>query len=44
MLLLIRDIDDPFDYSNEGQKKGGAEVDLFSLDEYRTRFAQRLGS
>ncbi len=42
MLRLIRDIDDPFDYSPDGSKRGGAEVELFPLAEYRARLAQRL--
>lgn len=43
MLRLIRDIDDPFDYSTDGTKRGGAEVDLFPIDEYRARLAKRVG-
>jgi hypothetical protein len=43
MLRLIRDIDDPFDYAPDGSKRGGAEVDLFPLDEYRARLAKRVG-
>jgi hypothetical protein len=42
MLRLIRDIDDPFDYAADGSKRGGAEVDLFPLDEFRARLAARL--
>ncbi len=42
MLRLIKDIDDPFDYAPDGAKLGGAEVDLFPLDEYRARLASRL--
>ena len=42
MLRLIKDVDDPFDYRTDGTKVGGAEVDLFPLDEYRTRLAARL--
>jgi hypothetical protein len=42
MLRLIKDIDDPFDYHPDGSKKGGAEVELFPLDEYRARLAARL--
>ena len=41
MLRLIRDIDDPFDYSPDGTKGGGAEVDLTPLDEYQTRLKSR---
>lgn len=43
MLRLIRDIDDPFDFAPDGQKRGGAEVDLFPIDEYRARLARRIG-
>lgn len=42
MVRLIRDIDDPFDYESDGAKKGGAEVELFPIDEYRARLAARL--
>jgi len=42
MLRLIRDIDDPFDYAPDGSKRGGAEVELFPLDEFRARIASRL--
>jgi hypothetical protein len=41
MLRLIKDIDDPFDFNPDGTKKGGAEVDLFPIDEYRARLATR---
>ena len=41
MLRLIRDIDDPFEYSADGAK-GAAEVELFPLDEYLLRAKQRL--
>lgn len=44
MLRLIRDIDDPFDYAADGQKQGGAEVDLFPLDEYHQRLSARVGA
>lgn len=44
MLRLIKDIDDPFDFHEDGTKRGGAEVDLFPLDEYRARLAARLES
>jgi hypothetical protein len=43
MLRLIKDIDDPFDFAPDGSKNGGAEVDLFPLDEYRERLAARIG-
>ena len=41
MLRLIRDVDDPFDYAPDGQK-GGAEVELFPIDEYRVRIEARV--
>lgn len=44
MLRLIRDIDDPFDFAADGSKQGGAEVDLFPLDEYRERLAARVAA
>jgi hypothetical protein len=44
MLRLIRDIDDPFDFAEDGSKRGGAEVDLFPIDEYRARLAARIGT
>ncbi len=43
MLRLIKDIDDPFDFNEDGSKRGGAEVDLFPIDEYRHRLAARIG-
>ncbi len=43
MLRLIRDIDDPFDFAPDGSKRGGAEVDLFPIEEYRARLAARMG-
>jgi len=42
MLRLIKDVDDPFEYRTDGSKVGGAEVELFPLDEYRTRLTARL--
>lgn len=42
MLRLIKDIDDPFEYAPDGTKQGGAEVDLFPIDEYRARLAARV--
>lgn len=33
MIRLIRDIDDPFEYSEDPSKNGGAEVSLFPLTE-----------
>jgi len=44
MLRLIKDIDDPFDFTEDGKKRGGAEVDLFPIDEYRERLSKRIGS
>jgi hypothetical protein len=41
MLRLIRDIDDPFEYSADGDK-GAAEVELFPLEEYLARAKARL--
>ena len=42
MLRLIRDIDNPFDYGEDGTQRGSAEVSLFPLQEYRERLAARL--
>ena len=42
MLRLIRDIDNPFEYSADGKQHGRAEVELWPLDEYRARLAARL--
>ena len=42
MLRLIKDIDDPFEYAPDGSKVGGAEVELFPLDEYLTRLRARV--
>src|SRR5262249_34475821 len=41
MLRLIRDIDDPFECSADGDK-GAAEVDLFPLEEYLARRPNRF--
>ena len=41
MLRLIRDIDDPFEYSENGAK-GAAEVELFPITEYAARLRARL--
>jgi len=41
MVRLIRDIDDPFEYS-EGGQRGAAEVELFPLDEYVQRLTTRV--
>ncbi len=43
MLRLIKDIDDPFEYAADGSKQGGAEVELFPLDEYLARLKSRIG-
>jgi hypothetical protein len=42
MLRLIRDLDDPFDYSPDGSR-GAVEVELFPLKEYLDRLKARLG-
>lgn len=42
MLRLIRDLDDPFDYS-EGGAAGSVEVELFPLKEYLARLRSRAG-
>jgi hypothetical protein len=42
MLRLIKDIDDPFEYAPDGRKVGGAEVELFPLDEYLARLEARV--
>lgn len=42
MLRLIRDVDDPFDYSADGKQRGGAEVELFPIAEYRERLSTRV--
>jgi hypothetical protein len=41
MVRLIRDIDDPFDYQTDGSHGGGAEVEMFPVEEYRERLAAR---
>ena len=43
MLRLIKDIDDPFDYHADGRTRGGAEVEMFPIEEYRARLASRVG-
>lgn len=43
MLRLIRDIDDPFEYAEDGVR-GAAEVELFPLEEYVVRLRARSGS
>ncbi len=42
MLRLIRDIDNPFEYSPDGRQTGRAEVELWPIDEYRARLAARV--
>lgn len=42
MLRLIRDIDNPFEYASDGKQSGRAEVELWPLDEYRARLAERV--
>jgi hypothetical protein len=42
MLRLIRDIDNPFEYSPDGTQSGGGEVPLWPIDEYRARLAARV--
>ena len=41
MVRLIKDIDDPFEYE-EGGQKGCSEVELFPLLEYRERLKAKL--
>jgi hypothetical protein len=41
MYRLIKDIDDPFEYSEDGVK-GASEVALFPLEEYKERAEKRL--
>lgn len=43
MIRLIRDIDDPFEYSEDG-RKGSAEVDLFPFEDYRSRLKVRMAA
>jgi hypothetical protein len=43
MLRLIKDIDDPFEYE-EGGQKGCGEVELFPLLEYRARLQAKLAA
>lgn len=37
MLRLIRDVDDPFEYGVDLERRGAAEVDLFPITEYLAR-------
>ncbi len=39
---LVRDVDDPFEYSPDGERTGAAEVELFPLIEYQARAKERL--
>ncbi len=43
MIRLIRDVDDPFEYT-EGGKTGSAEVDLFPFEDFRQRLNARVAS
>jgi hypothetical protein len=42
MLRLIRDLDDPFEYTPDGSR-GAVEVELFPLKEYLDRLRARIG-
>jgi hypothetical protein len=42
MIKLIRDIDDPFEYSEEGEQTGAAEVEIFPIIELRDRLRARV--
>lgn len=44
MWRLVRDLDDPFEYSPDGQRTGAAEIELFPLLEYQQRALHRLQS
>lgn len=44
MSRLIRDIEDPFEYSPDGVQRGAAEVELFPLLEYQKRAQEYLAS
>ncbi len=39
---LVRDVDDPFEYAENGERTGAAEVELFPLLEYQERARERL--
>ena len=43
MILLIRDLDDPFDYDHEG-RRGAAEVSLAPLERLERRMAEQAAS
>lgn len=38
---LIRDLDDPFEYGENEQRSGAAEIDLFPLLEFQERLKER---
>jgi hypothetical protein len=38
MVRLIRDVDDPFEYSSDGKRNGAAEVELIPLDDLASRW------
>lgn len=42
MIRLIKDLDNPFDYEQDGTCAGAAEVDYFPLTEARARLVQSL--
>jgi hypothetical protein len=42
MVRLIRDVDDPFDYAPDGKARGGAEVEMFPVEEFRERLTLRI--
>ncbi len=42
MLRLIRDVDNPFEYGSDLQRKGAAEIDLFPITEFLARAKSRL--
>lgn len=42
MKHLIRDIDEPFEFSSSGKNMGAADIDLFPLIDYHERAKQRL--
>jgi hypothetical protein len=44
MLLLIRDIDNPFEYGGTLERRGAAEIEMFPLTEFIARAEARLGA
>lgn len=44
MLLLIRDIDNPFEYGGTLERRGAAEIEMFPLTEFLARAHARLGN